>query len=78
MSLLKPGGTEQHSVPPLDLTAELAELQAARLRRIAWKRDANAEHQQARRHGLRFRHAAKLARITGAVTDGHHDPEVTT
>ncbi|MEV8510841.1 hypothetical protein [Dactylosporangium sp. NPDC051484] len=66
------------STPPLDLAAELAELQAARLRRISWRRQANAEHHEARQHGLRFRHAAKLARITANAADGNQpDPEVT-
>ena len=51
------------ATPSLDLTVELAALEAARLRRIAWRRDANTNHRQARDHGLRFRHAAKLARL---------------
>lgn len=50
-------------IDPDALAAELAAMQAARLRRIAARQQAAAEHAERHRHGLAARHARRLAHV---------------
>lgn len=66
------GATTDSVTEPPDIDAWTAERVAAReaqhAQRRAWLDQANAEHREARAHGLRARHARKLAR--GGERDG--------